>query len=198
MIRKKYWIYGIGGLLIIVGILFITTYNKLVNKEEKIKKTWSEVQNNYQRRLDLIPNLVNTVKGFSDFEQSTLEEIAAARTKANQVTFATTDATLQSVADVQNAQNTLANATNNLIISIEKYPTLKGTTAYLGLQRQLEGTERRIKTERVRFNEAIADYNQSVRTFPANFFASILGFKSKQGFEAIAGADKAVVIEFNK
>ncbi|MBS1760269.1 MAG: LemA family protein [Bacteroidetes bacterium] len=195
---KKYWIYGIGILLIIIGILFITTYNRLVGKEENVNRTWSEVQNNYQRRIDLIPNLVNVVKGLSDFEQSTLEEIAAARAKASGATLNNTSATLQNIETIQNTQNELATATNKLIIAIEKYPTLKGTTAYLGLQRQLEGTERRIKTERVRFNEAVADYNIAFRSFPSNVFAKLLGFSSKEGFEAVAGADKAVLIEFKQ
>ncbi len=176
-------------------ILAITTYNRLVKKEERVNNSWADVQSTYQRRMDLIPNLVNVVKGISGFEKSTLEAIANARSEATTLNLST-QATPEAVVAQQAAQNKLAVAANQLIVRIEDYPALRGTEAYLALQRQLEGTERRIKTERNRFNEAVADYNKSVRTFPGVVFAGVMGFKSKEGFEADAGTDKAVEIKF--
>ena len=160
-----------------------------------MKQKWSEVQNTYQRRLDLIPNLVNVVKGVSGFEQSTLEKIAEMRSKA--VTGMSNDEL--NAANYQNQrvlQDSLAAATNRVILLVEKYPVLKGTAAYSGLQAQLEGTERRIKVARNDFNESVATYNKAVRNFPSNIVSGIFGFKVKEGFEAVAGSEKAVEIKF--
>ncbi len=196
MQQKKFSGYIVGGvILLILIILGITTRNSLVSKEEKIKLQWSEVQNTYQRRLDLIPNLVNVVKGVSDFEQTTLENIATARAKALNG-LSNDEITGENYQNQKQLQDSLAAAANKMIILIEKYPTLKGTAAYSGLQTQLEGTERRIKVARNDFNEAVAGYNKKVRSFPSNIFAGLFGFKKKDGFEAVAGNDKAVEIKF--
>jgi len=194
MQKKRYTGYIVGAVLILLGIYVIVTYNSLVKKEEKVKQQWSEVQNTYQRRLDLVPNLVNVVKGVSDFEQTTLENIAAARSKA--ISGQTDDITADNYNKQRGLQDSLAAAANKLIVIIEKYPVLKGTTAYSGLQTQLEGTERRIKVARNDFNESVADYNTKVRGGSALLVAKLLGFKPKEGFQAVTGSDKAVEIKF--
>jgi LemA protein len=196
MNKKRYSGYIVGAVVVLLGIFIITTYNGLVKKDEKVKQQWNEVQNAYQRRTDLIPNLVNVVKGQTDFEQSTLQKIAEARAKAGQVSSATGELTPENVNRHNQAQNELASATNQLIAVIEKYPNLQGTEAFRGLQTQLEGTERRIKFSRKDFNDAIAAYNSSVRSFPTNAVAGIFGFKSKEGFQSDAGAEKAIEIKF--
>ena len=196
MKNKRYSGFIIGGILVVLGIFFIVTYNSLVKKEEKVKLQWNEIQNAYQRRMDLIPNIVNVVKGVSDFEQTTLQQIAEARSKAASLNINTKDVSANEFNKQSEAQNTLASATNNLIIRIEKYPTLKGTAAYSGLQTQLEGTERRVKVARQDFNDAINIYNRSVRGFPTNLVAGILGFKTKDGFQSDAGADRSIEIKF--
>jgi len=184
----------IGAIVVIATIWLITTYNELVKKQEKVSLQWNEVQNAYQRRLDLIPNLVNVVKGGADFEQTTLQKIAAARAKAQSLSV--TNVTAENLSNVTAAQNELANEAMRLVAVIEKYPDLKGAKAFLDLQAQLEGTERRIKFARKDFNEAIQDYNSRVKTFPTKLVAGILGFPAKEGFVADAGADKAIEIKF--
>lgn len=185
-----------GAILLVIGIFLITTYNGLVKKDEKVKLQWNEVQNAYQRRLNLIPNIVNVVKGVSEFEQTTLQKIAEARSKAASVNISTNSVSADEFNQQSAAQDELASATNNLIIRIEKYPTLKGTAAYSGLQTQLEGTERRIKVARKDFNEAINNYNSSVRSFPTKLVAGILGFTEKTGFQSDVGADRSIEIKF--
>lgn len=197
MKQKRYTGYIAGGVLIMLGLLVIVSYNSLVRKEEAVKKQWAEVQNSYQRRLDLIPNIVNVVKGISDFEQSTLENIASARAEASKgITNA--EMTADNFQQQQKLQDALAVSANRVIAVIEKYPTLKGTAAYAGLQTQLEGTERRVKVARNNFNEAVNKYNNKVRSFPAGIVAKIFGFEIKEGFAAQQGTDKAVEINFNK
>jgi LemA protein len=193
MQKKRYTGYIAGAILVLLGIYVIVTYNSIVKKEEKVKQQWSEVQNTYQRRLDLVPNLVNVVKGVSDFEQTTLENIAAARSKA--LSIQTDDITADNYNKQRIIQDSLAAATNRLIVIIEKYPVLKGTTAYSGLQTQLEGTERRIKVARNDFNAAVAEYNTAVRSGSSLLVAKLFGFKPKEGFQAVAGSDKAVEIK---
>jgi len=185
----------IGAVILLLVIFVVTTYNGIVKKDEKVKQQWSEVQSTYQRRLDLVPNLVNTVKGVSEFESSTLEQIAAARAEALSVRSAG-ELTAENVNAQQRAQDNLANAANRLIVVVEKYPTLKGTAAYSGLQTQLEGTERRIKVARNDFNAAVADYNKQVRNFPGNIVAGLFGYKPKEGFTAASGSDQSVEIKF--
>lgn len=193
--KRSSWLI-IGAVLLVLVIYLVSTYNGLVKKDEKVKLQWSEIQNAYQRRMDLIPNIVNVVKGLSDFEQTTLQKIAAARSKAASVNVSADTVSADAFNRQTSAQNELAAATNNLIIRIEKYPTLKGTAAYAGLQTQLEGTERRIKVARQDFNDAINTYNNSVRGFPAKLVAGMLGFKTKEGFQSDAGAEKPIEIKF--
>lgn len=192
MPKKKYTGYIVGGILAVLIIYSIVIYNSLVNKEEKVKKQWAEVQNTYQRRLDLVPNLVNTVKGVSGFEQGTLEKIAAARSSTGSVT----EITPGNLQNQTRVQDSVAAAVNRVIVLVERYPELKGTEAYAALQVQLEGTERRIKVARNDLNEAVADYNKKVRSFPASIFAGLFSFKKKDGFEAADGSDKAIEIKF--
>lgn len=196
MQQKKISGYIVGGAILLVLVIWIiTSYNTFVKKQEKVKLQWAEVQNTYQRRLDLIPNLVNVVKGVSDFEQSTLEKITEARSKAISG-LSNDELSAENYQQQKQLQDTLAAAANRLIIQIEKYPALKGTDAYAGLQTQLEGTERRIKVARNDFNEAVANYNKKVRGFPSNLVADIFGFKKKEGFEAAGGTEKAIEIKF--
>lgn len=187
--------YVIAAMLVALLLWSIITYNGLVKKDENVVLQWNEVQNAYQRRMDLVPNLVNIVKGNTEFEQKTLIQVAEARSKAavvmNNDDVNSSNFNAQSV-----AQDSLAAAANRLIISIERYPELKGAKAFLGLQTQLERTELRIKTARKDFNESIAAYNRSVRGFPTRVVASLFGFAAREGFEADAGADKAQQIKF--
>ena len=193
---KRYSGYIVGAVIVLLGIFIITTYNGLVKKEEKVKLQWNEVQSAYQRRTDLIPSLVNVVKGQADFEQTTLQKIVEARAKAGSVTTTTGELTAENYNKQNAVQNELAAATNQLIAVVEKYPTLQGTEAFRGLQTQLEGTERRIKFSRKDFNDAIAAYNSSVRSFPTNLVSGIFSFKSKEGFQSDAGAEKSIEIKF--
>ena len=197
MNKKSYGGYILAAVLAVIAIYTIVTFNSLVKKEELVKKQWNEVNSAYQRRLDLIPNLVNVVKGQADFEQTVLTQITEARAKASSITTTTGELTADNFNKQTTAQNDLANATSRLLITVEKYPTLKGTEAFAGLQAQLEGTERRIKISRKDFNAAIADYNSSAKSFPVNVVAGLLGFKAKDGFTADAGADKLIEVKFN-
>lgn len=182
-------------IVVVVGIWLITTYNGLVKKQERVNVTWSEVQNAYQRRLDLIPNLVNTVKGGADFEQGTLQQIAEARAKAAQL-LSNNNLTAQNYQEQSAAQDALAGAANRLIAVVERYPDLKGTAAFKSLQTQLERTELRIKMARKDFNESVALYNTKVKSFPTRLAAALFGFNAREGFAADAGADKAQEIKF--
>ena len=194
MNKKSYSSYIIGGLLVVVGIWLITTYNALVKKDEKVKLQWNEVQNAYQRRLDLIPNLVNVVKGGADYEQTTLQKIAEARAKATSINV--TGINAENYQQQVAAQDELAAAANRLIVAVEKYPELQGAKAFSGLQTQLERTELRIKIARKDFNAAIAEYNKSVKKFPTKLITGLFGFPAKEGFKSDAGADKSVEIKF--
>jgi len=196
MNKKKYSIFIAGGILLIVAIFFIVSYNSLVKKEEKVKLQWNEMQNAYQRRLDLIPNLVSTVKGAAEFEQTTIQKVVEARAKAASITVSGDGPVAEQYQQQTNAQDELAGAVNKLLITVENYPNLKGTAAFRGLQAQLEGTERRIKFARKDFNAAIADYNSSVRSFPTKIVAGMFGFKAREGFTADAGSDKSQEIKF--
>ena len=196
MQNKRWSGYLIGGIVIIIGIFLMVTYNSLVKKEEKVKLQWNEVQNSYQRRIDFIPNVVNVVKGQANFEQTTLQQLTEARAKAAAVTVSGNDLTADKFNQQVAAQDGLAAATNKLLITVEKYPELQGAAAFRGLQTQLEGTERRIKIARKDFNVAIADYNSSVRSFPTKVVAGIFGFKAREGFQSDAGADRSVEIKF--
>ncbi|RYY53124.1 MAG: LemA family protein [Chitinophagaceae bacterium] len=191
--KKPLLVAGI--IVVVIAIYLGTSYNSLVSKEENLKKTWADVQATYQRRLDLVPSLVNIVKGVSDFESSTLEAIAAARSRAaSGQAGASLDGENYKGQSV--AQDSLAAAANRVILLVERYPVLKGTAAYSGLQTQLEGTERRIKVARTDFNKAVAEYNNAVRAFPGSIAAGIFGFKAQEGFAADKGAENPVEIKF--
>lgn len=195
MNNKRYSGYIIGAIVIILGIILIVTFNSLVKKEEKVKLQWNEVQNTYQRRLDLIPNLVNVVKGGADYEQTTLQQLIEARAKATSINLSA-DLSSEKYNQQTAAQDELAGAANRLMITIEKYPDIKGTQAFTDLQVQLEGTERRIKVARKNFNASIATYNSSVKSFPTKLVAGLFGFKPKEGFQSDSGTDKAIEIKF--
>lgn len=183
------------GILVVISIFLFTSYNGFVKKEEAVKLGWSEMQNNYQRRTDLVPNLVAIVQGSANFERQTLEQIAEARAKATQLLGGT--ANYDNYTAQEKAQGELANTMSRMIALIEAYPELKTTKAFIGLQTQLEGTERRIKIARKDFNEQVNQYNQSVRKFPSNIAAKLFGFKVKEGFKASTGADTAPEVKFN-
>ena len=171
-------------------------YNGMVTKQEAVESAWSQVENVYQRRADLIPNLVSTVKGYAKHEQTTLENVVNARAKATQVTVDPTKLDEASMKKFQDAQGELGNAIGRLLMVQENYPDLKANENFRDLQAQLEGTENRIATERNKFNEVAKDYNTTIRHFPNNIFASIFGFERKPYFEAKEGADQAPKVEF--
>ncbi len=196
MKTKRYSGYIFGALLVLLGIYLIVSFNGLVKKEEKVKLQWNEVQNVYQRRLDLIPNLVETVKGNANFEQGILQEITEARSKANFVNVSANEVSAKGYEAQTQAQDELATVANRLLITVEKYPDLQGTKAFVALQTQLERTELRIKTARKDFNESIQLYNSSTRSFPTSLVAKLFGFKPKDGFQSDAGAEKATEIHF--
>ena len=178
---------------VVAGISF---NNKAVQQEEGVRQAWSQVENQYQRRADLIPNLVNTVKGYATHERETLEGVVEARAKATQMTVDPTKMTPEDLAAYQQAQGELSQALGRLLAVSERYPDLKANENFKALQVQLEGTENRISTERKRFNEVTQEYNTFVRKFPNNIFGSILGFKAKPYFESVAGADRAPEVKF--
>ena len=178
-------------------VLFgITGYNKLVSSEEAVNKQWANVENQYQRRGDLIPNLVATVKGYATHESETLEGVVAARAKATQVTVDADNLTPEKLQKYQAAQGELSSALGKLLMITENYPDLKANQNFLELQSQLEGTENRIAVERGRFNELANAFNTSIRKFPNNLFASSFGFEKKPYFEAEKGNEKAPAVQF--
>lgn len=174
----------------------VSKYNGLVNKEEAVNGQWANVENQYQRRADLIPNLVSTVKGYAAHESETLEGVIAARAKATQVTIDPTNMSTAQLQEYQAAQGELSSALGKLLMITENYPDLKANQNFLELQAQLEGTENRISTERTRFNDASKQFNVSIRQFPTNIIASTFGFEKRVYFEAEAGSEKAPTVEF--
>lgn len=193
---------GLTVLIIVAAILlggFIwvkNVYNQMVVSDESVQAAWAQVENVYQRRADLIPNLVETVKGYAAHESATLENVVAARAKATQVTVDPSDLTPEALAQFNQAQGELSAALGRLLLIKESYPELKANQNFLELQAQLEGTENRIATERMKFNEAAQAFNTGIRRFPDNIIASMLGFEKKAYFEAQAGADTAPKVEF--
>ena len=171
-------------------------YNSMVTLDEQVQSQWAQVQNVYQRRSDLIPNLVNTVKGAANFEQSTLTKVIEARAKATSVTVDASKLTPESIQKFQAAQGELTQSLGRLLVSVERYPELKANQNFLELQSQLEGSENRITVERQKFNEITQVYNSKIRTFPNNITASMFGFTKKGYFEADAGAAKAPNVQF--
>ena len=198
---------GIGcGVLALLGIIVLVvvliaagSYNRLVGLSQGVNNSWAQVQNVYQRRADLVPNLVATVSGAANFEKSTLTEITAARASVGQVKLdpnhAPTDAA--QLAEFEKAQGALSSALSRLLVVSENYPDLKATANFRDLQAQLEGTENRISVERGRFNEAVQSYNTAIKSFPAVFYAGALGFNEKPYFTATAGADKPPQVQFD-
>lgn len=186
-------------LVAIVAIFSMTscsTYNGMVTKEEAVKTAWSNVETQYQRRADLIPNLVSTVKGYASHEESTLKEVVEARAKATSVNLSLEELSADKLAEYQKAQSAVTSALGRLIAVSESYPDLKANQNFLELQAQLEGTENRITVARKEFNDATQTYNVAVRKFPANLVAMIFGFEQKPYFEADAAAATAPKVEF--
>ena len=171
-------------------------YNGLVKQDESVTNAWNKVQSDYQRRADLIPNLVNTVKGEANFEQTTLQNVIAARASATQMKVDAKDLTPEKLQQFQATQGQLSQALGRLMVVSEQYPNLRANDAFRGLQAQLEGTENRIKVARNDFNDAVQQYNVKVRSFPMNILSGMFGFKVKQGFQAEAGSEKAPEVKF--
>ncbi len=197
---------GCGGLVVIlivvalvIGMFFMGTYNRLVGLQQSVDAQWAQVQTVYQRRADLIPNLVNTVSGAANFEKSTLTEVTNARASVGRVQLdpnkAPTDA--KQLQEFQAAQGQLSNALSRLLVVAENYPQLRATENFQGLQAQLEGTENRISVERNKFNTTVQSYNVAVRSFPTNMIAGMFGFSPRPFFEAQQGAEKAPTVNFN-
>ena len=186
----------------VVGFWLVGAYNGMVTSEEEVDTAWSQVENVYQRRADLIPNLVNTVKGYASHESETLEGVVNARAKATQVTVDAENLTPEQLQKFNEAQGELSSALGRLLAVTEAYPDLKANQNFLELQAQLEGTENRIATERMKFNDAVKSfntakgYNTLIRQFPKNIIASVFGFDKKPYFEAQEGADKAPAVQF--
>lgn len=172
------------------------TYNGMVSADEGVQSAWSQVENVYQRRADLIPNIVATVKGYAEHESGTLEAVVAARAKATQTTVDPSQLTAENIAKFQAAQGELGSALGRLLVTVERYPDLKANQNFLELQAQLEGTENRISTERMKFNETAKSYNTLIRSFPQNILASIFSFTPKGYFKAAEGSENAPKVEF--
>lgn len=189
------WIVVLG-VLAILGLWVMNTYNKLVEQEETVESAWSQVENQYQRRADLVPNLVATVKGYATHEQATFEGVMEARAKATQITIDPANATPEQLAAYQAAQGELSQALGRLMAVAENYPELKANENFLSLQSQLEGTENRCTVARQQFNETARNYNTIVRRFPGNIIAMVFGFERKPYFEADEEAKHAPKVEF--
>lgn len=191
---KKGWI-PLVIILLVAGIYIMSAYNSFVSQDESVKKYYAELQATYQRRLDLLPNLVNVVKANSEYEKTVLQQVAEARALALQTTGQALPAS-GDLSALENSQREVANAANRLIAVIEAYPDIKATEAFSKLQTQMEGTERRIKVARNDVNAAVKDYNEKVRSVPANMVAVLFGFKPKEGFQADQGAAQPPEIKF--
>ncbi|MCL6258390.1 LemA family protein [Aquiflexum sp. TKW24L] len=187
-------------IIAVIGIFMYTkavgVYNMFVQNEETINGQWAEVETQYQRRADLIPNLVNTVKGYADFEQETLTGVIEARAKATSININANDLSPDKIAQFQEAQDQLSGALSRLLVTVERYPDLKANQNFLELQAQLEGTENRIAVARRNFNQSVQAYNSDLRKFPNNLFAGWYGFETKGYFEAAAGSENAPTVQF--
>ncbi len=195
--KKSYIVIGVI-IVIVIGIFmwFKGSYNQMVTRSENVSSQWSNVENQYQRRLDLIPNLVNTVKGYAEHEQNTLTQVVEARAKATQMRVNFDQLDEQTIQKFNNMQGELSSALSRLMAISEQYPDLKANENFRDLQAQLEGTENRIAVERRKFNEEVKGYNAYIRSFPKNFVAGMFGFTPKPYFEAAAGAEKAPKVKF--
>ena len=196
--NKALWItIAIIVVLLFAGYSWVKgPYNTMVTQDEGVKTAWSQVENQYQRRMDLIPNLVNTVKGYATHEKETLEGVVSARAEATKTTIDPSNLNEESMKKFQAAQGELSSALSRLMLVIERYPDLKANQNFSELQAQLEGTENRISVERKRFNETAQSYNTYIRSFPTNILAGMFGFQPKAYFSAESGAEKAPKVEF--
>ena len=185
-------------LLVLMAVLPLTScnYNSLVEKQQDVDQSWAEVENQYQRRADLIPNLVNTVKGYSTHESETFEKVTLARAKATSITIDADNLTEENLAKFQAAQNELSQALKSLLAVTEAYPDLKANQNFMNLQTQLEGTENRITTARMRYTESVKDYNTAIKKFPTVIYAGWFGFDAKPQFKAEEGAQRAPEVSF--
>jgi LemA family protein len=195
--KKSYIVIGII-VIILIGIFmwFKGSYNQMVSRSEGVSSQWSNVENQYQRRLDLIPNLVNTVKGYAEHEQNTLTQVVEARAKATQMRINFDQLDEKTIQQFNSMQGELSSALSRLMAISEQYPNLKANENFRDLQAQLEGTENRIAVERRKFNEDVKTYNAYIRSFPKNIIANMFGFTVKPYFEAAAGAEKAPEVKF--
>jgi len=192
---KKGWLIVLG-IVVLVLLVGVSRYNSLVRAEEGVSKAWADVESTYQRRADLIPNLVETVKGYASHEQEVLQGVVEARAQVGQVTLSAEGLTPEAIQRFQEAQQGLSGALSRLFAVAEAYPDLKANQNFLDLQTQLEGTENRINVARSRFNEAARAYNTAIRSFPNNLFAATFGFQAKPYFQADQGAEKAPRVQF--
>lgn len=192
----KKWLI-IGAVIIGLVILFVSPYNGLVRSEEDVKRTWGDVETAYQRRSELIPNLVKTVQGAAEFERSTLEAVMAARAKATQTTIDPANITPEKLAEFQQAQTGVSSALSRLLVTVERYPELKANQNFLKLQDELASTENQILTARTRFNGVVTPYNNKVRTFPTVITAKLFGFAEKPYFKSREGAESAPEVNFD-
>lgn len=183
--------------VIIIIIWPISLYNKMVRADEQVSQSWGQVENVYQRRADLIPNLVNTVKGAADFERNTLQAVIEARANATSMKIDPAQLTEENLAAFQKAQDNLSSSLSRLMVVVERYPELKANQNFLELQAQLEGTENRITVERMKFNESVQNYNSLIRRFPANMVAGLMNFDKKAYFQAAEGAEVAPDVNFD-
>ena len=186
-------------ILVVLALLIVQgcgKYNSFVDLDEDVDLAWSSVETQYQRRADLIPNLVRTVQGYADFEQQTITNVIEARSKATSINIDADNLTPENLAKFQDAQSQLSGSLGRLLVNVERYPDLKANQNFLELQSQLEGTENRISVARNDFNQEVTEYNKAIRKFPSNFFASIFGFDEKAKFEADANAQNAPTVEF--
>ena len=196
---KKGWI-----VLIVVAVLLLIvysnikgTYNTMVQRDESIGTAWAQVENQYQRRADLIPNLVNTVKGYADFEQETLTGVIEARAKATSVSIDPSNLSPEAIQNFEQAQQGVSSALSRLLVTVERYPDLKASQQFQQLQVQLEGTENRISVERRNFNDVVQGYNTYIRSFPKNLYANMFGFETKGYFQAAAGSETVPQVTFD-
>ena len=192
---KKGWIIAIAIVAVLV-IWFATGYNSLVKQEEGVKTAWSQVENQYQRRSDLIPNLVNTVKGYASHESETLEGVVAARARATQTTIDADNLTPEAIEKYQAAQGELTAALGRLLMIQENYPDLKANANFQQLQAELSSTEDKISYMRQSYNDTVMKYNTAIQTFPAVLFAGMMGFSQRESFDAVAGSDVAPKVQF--
>lgn len=195
--KSKWLVPGIiTGVVVLIALVLSGTYNGLVDQREKVVAAFSNVETQYQRRADLIPNLVNTVKGSSDFEQDTLNQVVEARAKATGINVDASTATPEQMQAYIDAQNGVSSSLSRLLVVVESYPDLKSTAAYQDLMSQLEGTENRIQVARSDYNTVAQPYNARVQTFPTNIIAGMLGFSQRPYFKAADGASSAPTVDF--